>query len=654
MDHLKPPPEKPDNEHISEHHAYGERSPKPKRTFFTWLTSSSEVLGIFIAVAVVVTGSIIVFSNNAKKDSPRQEARKEKAQKEKLTTKNASSKLSANTKKIKKRVARAKRNTKLGSNSRDSVKDTGAIGVSVEVGRATPESLRVQADRRIAELWQAQNATYANEDLSIGLRSQIARKINGKITKIDSLKKRIPEDGSPAELRDIFKRLQDQKVYSCYLPTITDQSANEDLASLGREQGDVTKELRTVSADFKKEGKKTDRLNNLLNDRNKQVRQITSGIQAVRQSTIQAENTNCDTEDQVTLDPVTKDFDDLATLDEQIRQMVDQMLKEQGIRKRITTAPKDKKVARKEAREAKKAARNDKKNPTNKEPEPTASEEADVTPTEPEESEDPEATPELPPEEEEEEPSGDPLEKPDFAAFGLPNPQADVVSDLKAQIDDDERATWAVKELLKAEKTAVEKGVDIIPYLTTGWVWFENGIVNWPDPYEINCNDNRSGYFSEVSIVCKSDNFQVAGYQAAAQGGQYVSLFTKFYEPEELSDVVKRVASNSKNAIRPQWDYNDSGQQKGVNKQYIIELGSVTTGDISPNVDFTSEKGQYFSLLTGKDPNMVIALNSFAVSEDDLIAALKSGCAYDYICSEEKQILANMVGALYELDGGAL
>lgn len=78
-------------------------------------------------------------------------------------------------------------------------------------------------------------------------------------------------------------------------------------------------------------------------------------------------------------------------------------------------------------------------------------------------------------------------------------------------------------------------------------------------------------------------------------------------------------------------------------------------GDISPNVDFFSEKGQFFSLLVGKDPNMVIAFNSSAVSDDDLVAALKAGgCAYQYICAENKQLLSNMVAALYLIDGGTL
>jgi hypothetical protein len=615
-----------------------------QKNWLTLLTSSSEMIGIFIAVAIVVAGSILVFGNNANKGNQRQEQRREKVQKERLTTKNVSSKLSENTKKIKKRVARAKRNLR---NASRASSETRTLANSTAV---TSEGVRVQADRRIAQLWQAQNATWANRDLSVGLRNQISRKINGKIGKLHTLKRSIREDDSQDELGEVFQDIQDQKVYSCYLPNISKQTVNEDLAVLAREQNDLTRELRSASNDFKKQGRRTEKLNKLINDRNKELRQIMGNVQAVRQNSIQAENTNCVSPTPPEIEPIVEQFDDLANLDEQIRLSVDAMLREQDVRKNVTTAPRQK-IAKKEARQEEKA---DKKS-SNITPEPTVLVEEEPEPSEEmpeEEPAQPEETPEATPSEEES--SGDPLEKPNFSALGLPNPTSAGVADLKSQIQDDERATWAVKALLKGEKTAIDKGMDVIPYLTTGWIWFENGSAAWPDPYEINCNDNRSGYYSEVSIICTVSNFQIAGYQAAAQSGQYVSLFTKFYEPEELADVVKRVASDATNAIRPQWNYNDSGQQKGVNKQYITQLGSVKIGDISPNVDFFSEKGQYFTLLAGKDPTMAIALNSFAVSEDDLVSALKAGCAYGYICGEEKQVLANMVGALYELDGGSL
>lgn len=625
-----------------------------KKNWFVWLTSSSEVIGVFIAVAIVVTGSIIVFSGNAKKGNQRQEQRKEKAQKERFTTKNVSGKLSANSKKIKKRVERANRNLR---NTKRSLSETRTLATSTEV---TPEGVRVQADKRIEQLWQAQNATWANRDLSLALRNQISRKIDGKMGKIHTLKKNISEDDTQNELNDVFSDIQDQKVYSCYLPNIGKQAVNEDLAALAREQNAFTKELRGASGDFKKEGRKTDKFNNLINQRNRDLRQITGNVQTERQNSIKAENTNCATPTPTTEEPITEQFEELANLDEQIQQTVDEMIKEVNAKtKKSTKAPK-KKIAKKGERRVKKAEKKgNRKNTKNPEPTTVPEEEEPVVeePTQEPEENPEEAEPTVSEEEpkpSEEEPSGEPLEKPNFSAWGLPNPTTQGVADLKAQIEDDERATWAVKALLAGEKKAIDKGMDVIPYLTTGWIWFENGSAAWPDPYEINCNDNRSGYYSEVSIICTVSNYQVAGYQAAAQSSQYVSLFTKFYEPEDLSEVIKRVASDSKNAIRPQWNYNDSGQQKGVNKQYITQLGSVKMGDISPNVDFFSEKGQYFTLLAGKDPTMVIALNSFAVSESDLISSLRSGCAYGYICSEEKQVLANMVGALYELDGGTL
>jgi hypothetical protein len=671
MDHVSTSEEKPQEKPHEEH------TPFRKSKFYLWLTSSSELIGIFIAVAIVVAGSIIVFGNNAtQREKNKQAVQKQQPKKEKMTTKNVTTHLSANIKKLQKRVNRANRTLKSTGKS-GAAKESRTFGASVAGTAVTADAVELQADRRITELWQAQNAVEANADLPQSLQSQIVRKIGSKMGRLDSLKKGISEDATPSELTDLSKKLQEQKVYTCYLPNITRQTVNEDFAALTKEQNSFTKELQGVASEFKKQGKKTTDLNGLIAKRNRQVKDINSNVQTLRQNGIQAENSNCATPSPYSITPLTKEFADLSTLDEQIRRMVDQMLKEKGVVKNpaTTSAPKSKNQGKKLAREIKKKAKG-KQGKNNKapkpteipaeaeptatetEPEPTTTEEeVELTPTEAEESEDPKTTPETTPKvtPDEEEPSGEPLEKPDYAALGLPQPQTDAVNDLKAQIEDEEKATWAVNALLAAEKTAIEKDIDVIPYLTTAWVWYENGSAAWPDPYEINCNDNREGYFSEVSIICKDTNFQVGGYQAAAQKSQYVSLFTKLYDPEGLTNVIKRVASESTNAIRPQWNYNDQGQQKGVLKQYITQLSSVKIGDISPNVDFFSEKGQFFTLLAGKDPNMVIALNSFAVSTDDLVAALKSGsCGYGYICAEDKQLLSNMVTALYLIDGGTL
>lgn len=639
--------------------------PEQKSSFFTLLTSSSEIIGIFIAVGIIVAGSLIVFGNNAKKETKREVAKKtQKQQREKITTKNITNQLSVNTKRIKSIVAKS--NKSLQAANQTSTRQNSS---SVAVGPLTPESLNLQADRQIAELWQAQNATYANRDLSEGLQNQIAQKITGKIRKIDSIQKRIPTNGTPSQLGNAQKQIQDQNVYSCYLPNLTKQNVNENYASLAREQGSVTKDLRDVNTNLKKQGKKTTQLSSLINARNKKVRDITTNIQQTRQNGIQAEDTNCVTPSQVPSIPLGNQFTDLANLDEQIRQLVDQLLKEKGVESApsgvLPTSAKNsqKKLAREIKRSTKqKPEKGTKKNgkPTpidtpkdtsTDEPTPTASEGlGDATPTE--EPVSPEPTGE-------EKGSSTPLEKPDFASMGLPQPQAGEVSDLKASLEGNEDAKWAATALLKGEKTVLDKGMKIIPYLTTAWIWFESGGMQedntWPDPYAINCNDNRTGYVSEVSVICQSSNYQIAGYQAAAQSGQYVSLFTKFYDPGELAKVVQRVASDSQHAIRPQWNYNDPGQLKGVNKQYITQLSSVKIGDISPNVDFFSEKGQYFTLLVGKDPTMVIALNSFAVSDDDLVGALKStSCSYGYICAGEKQRLSNLVASLYQFDGGTL
>jgi hypothetical protein len=173
-------------------------------------------------------------------------------------------------------------------------------------------------------------------------------------------------------------------------------------------------------------------------------------------------------------------------------------------------------------------------------------------------------------------------------------------------------------------------------------------------PYSINCNDNKPGYSSEVSSLCSSSNFQIAGYQAAARSGNYLEIYKKFYSDNELPTVLNRVIANSSKSIRNSWSYNDPGQQKGLVSKYKSQTNSATTSKISPNANFFSEEGQFYTLVLGKDPNMVVGLNSYAVSERDLISALRntSQCGYGYICTAERQLISNMIMALYLFNGG--
>src|SRR5690606_1828189 len=100
----------------------------------------------------------------------------------------------------------------------------------------------------------------------------------------------------------------------------------------------------------------------------------------------------------------------------------------------------------------------------------------------------------------------------------------------------------------------------------------------------------------------------------------YVEVFKKMYSEGDLPSVMKSVIQNSTNASKDIWNYNDPSNSS--NAAFFSNLDSVTLNDISPNKDFFDDKTQILTLILGKDPNMVAALNSFAVSDDDLLAAL--------------------------------
>lgn len=238
----------------------------------------------------------------------------------------------------------------------------------------------------------------------------------------------------------------------------------------------------------------------------------------------------------------------------------------------------------------------------------------------------------------------------DTTAWGLPPPKAEDTGGargytrLLAQIKGNSNANWATKALLDGEKLAKSKGYNVIRYLNTAWIWFENGSSSYPDPYQINCNDERPGFVSATSAFCSVRNFQIAGYQAADRQRDYTVAFKKFYNESDLRSVMQKVVDNSSKASQSRWRY--SG---------MSIPNSISLANIAPSSNFFDPDTQKYTLIVGKDPNIVAALNSFAVSQSDVVRALKgSGCGYGYICATEKQILSNMAAALYIFENGSL
>lgn len=250
-----------------------------------------------------------------------------------------------------------------------------------------------------------------------------------------------------------------------------------------------------------------------------------------------------------------------------------------------------------------------------------------------------------------------------YDSLGLPEPKSDGINGynaLKNKLESNSNALWAAKQLLEGEKTYINKGGTLIKYLTTAWVWFENGASSWPDPYEVNCNDDRTGYSSEVSFFCNSSNFQVGGYQAASRKSDYIQVFNRLYSDSDLKSVLQNVIDNSYRASKSKWNYKDSGQNKDLITKYLAGKSippSLTLNDISPNGNFFDEKAQFFTLILGKDPKMAVALNSYAVNSgflNQLKNANDSKKLYGYIGNREVQLISNMIAALYMIDTGSL
>jgi hypothetical protein len=246
-----------------------------------------------------------------------------------------------------------------------------------------------------------------------------------------------------------------------------------------------------------------------------------------------------------------------------------------------------------------------------------------------------------------------------FTDYGLPQPQAEGQYGYQNQlnrINSNPTIRWNVENLLNGEKKAIAKGINVKSYLTTGWIWFEVGPAGYPDIYEINCNDVSS--LSDVTLRCAtlgSGDLQIAGYQAGDRAGDYISMFNRLYPQDQLQSVMNSVIDNSTHASKNKWKYNS---QNGI-LRYLVNNkvpSTLTLSDIASNKSqLGQEKTQLFTLILGKDPTMAIALNSYAVSDSDLIHCLKtkSSC-YGYIDSQAKQRFSNIVAALILFDSGSL
>lgn len=645
-----------------------EHSLEKKHPSFLWLSSSTNLLGLIIAVVLVVTGGFIVFSySNTRENSvsttsetPKKVTKKKE---ERLNEKNANKILRDYQQKIDKALKRADTNSSMAQSYQRKEKIPLSSGTAAAKGTTAiqVQSLKRQAttqtDVRINELWQSLSVVELTTSEKSS-KQRIKQKINKKIAQVASQEKVLASVQSVDVIKEYYTNLQEDQVYNCYLPNINRQIINDDFQQVTKEHNKLLTELDGLNKNFNKKGVKTNRLTQQMTKMQQQLSKINTGVTGLSSSVVQAENTNCEKNPSYNITPIKQDLTDLKNLDEQIRQQVDQILKEsmKNIPTKTVKEPTEK-VRRKDRVRPTRVPRERRRvtespeNPDEKdEPTQTPDESEDPEPTD---SEDPEEEPETTPE-----PSRTPPGDIDFQALGLPQPIATGTSGYKEllyRFESDEKAAWAARSLLDAEANAEDKGIAVKRYLTTAWIWFENGAAAWPDPYEVNCNDNRPGYVSEVHFYCGAMNFQVGGYQAAYRSQDYVKMYQKFYEDDELVEVLKKVIENSDNAVREDWNYNADSQQKGLIASHLDAIDNVTIKDISPNTSFNSEKGQFWSLVLGKDPNMAIALNTFAVSDSDLVGALKSGgCGYGYICATEKQILSNMVAALYLYDGGEL
>jgi hypothetical protein len=250
--------------------------------------------------------------------------------------------------------------------------------------------------------------------------------------------------------------------------------------------------------------------------------------------------------------------------------------------------------------------------------------------------------------------------------WGLPNPVADLTPQIRTG-----PGYWSAKSILAAERYVSNKpGFTVIQYLTGAWIWYE-GASGYPNMYSLNCGNNPNG--TKVSDFCTTTSFQIAGYQASKN---YQDVYNKLYtgsSDQNFRELLRKVVDNSvPNGFKDPWryktPYNDlliylddvlaNGQinQLATSGQQLTTLpnsGSDLNGYIA------ARKRQLLTLIAGKDPNMVAALNSSAVSQGDLINRAfipggPKGCSttpgYLYICGDDKQRIADYAYSLWKLD----
>ena len=241
-----------------------------------------------------------------------------------------------------------------------------------------------------------------------------------------------------------------------------------------------------------------------------------------------------------------------------------------------------------------------------------------------------------------------------------------------------EKGRWAVTRLLYYEKLLISKGENVKPYLTTAWLWFENASPDkFPDPYLQNCND---GYGSKsVNYTCppsyknksgqtRTSLLQIGGYQMQSRKSEIPTMYQKCHGDRPLAEIMLQTYENSRYATKSDWNYMERTAGTEFELEYLF--GGNFPADLQmvnrtlnaeqqgQNVFSTSDifgpgknKNQALTNLIGKDPCIVVGLNQYAVSNGDLIAALRRpGKAYGYIGDTEKKVLAAMVKALEIFD----
>jgi hypothetical protein len=241
--------------------------------------------------------------------------------------------------------------------------------------------------------------------------------------------------------------------------------------------------------------------------------------------------------------------------------------------------------------------------------------------------------------------------------WGLPNPVADLTSQISSGA-----GLWSARSILAAERYVSSHGFSgIKQYLTGAWIWYE-GASGYPNMYSMNCGNANGG---NVSTFCTTTNFQIAGYQV---GKDYQNVYNKLYpgaSNETFKAMLQTVVTNSRaNGKKDIWKYPTQPPYLKLMTYLsdVLQNGQIdqlaTSGQqlVSNPSDITAQKRQLLTLIAGKDPNMVAALNSFAVSDGDLIRVLKahqpggSNCGYGYICDADEQRIADYAYSLWKLD----